>query len=338
MPPELTPEERYDRLLDEAWWRFQRADRGRMAAIEPLLQRAADEITSEILRASTPDGKVRRQYLEAIQRRLNDAMHRFAQEYTHAIDGLISATAAEAWQGQHEALNGYLGNRISGDLAVRLGYVTQDVANMIHQRTLGGLNLSERIWQLDWATRNLLERDILNSVMRNESAADMARRIERYLLPGREVPRDVPSRAYSGQPADVSYNAYRLARTEINQTYHEVRRRSDAALADQGLALGTRWVLSPQHAARMRAATDGRTSRDICDRWAERVPGDEILPGQPPVSQREEQRLLAALRQRGMDPRGVYVAGKEPRDHPNGLCRTSTVMLGRDEILAKYGF
>jgi hypothetical protein len=262
-------------------------------------------------------------------------MHQFAQDYTHAIDGLISATISEAWDGQRAALDGYLGNTTA---SFRLGYVTQDVANMVHERTLGGLTLSERIWQLDWGTRNLLERDILNSVMRNESAADMARRVERYLLPGRELPRDVPSRAYSGQPADVSYNAYRLARTEINQTYHAVRQRSDVALGNGGLALGSRWILSPQHTERIRSSTRGNASRDICDRWAERVPGDPTLPGQPEPGARAEQVLLSKLRQRGINPRGVYLPGMTPTDHPNGLCRTGTVMLGRDEILRQFGF
>jgi hypothetical protein len=70
MAPILTPEERYDRLINEAWWRFQAGDRGRMAAIERLLERASNDLAAEILRASGPDGRVKRQHMLGIQARL----------------------------------------------------------------------------------------------------------------------------------------------------------------------------------------------------------------------------------------------------------------------------
>jgi len=213
---------------------------------------------------------------------------------------------------------------------IQLDEVSQRVSDIAHKRTFNGLSLSDRIWRLDIATRNYLERDILNSIMEGRSAATMARRIGKYLLPGRELPKKVPSSVYSGQPADVSYNAYRLARTEINQTWHETRRQIDIELAEKGIALGSRWVLSPNHKARMLSSTNGKTDRDICDDWAERLPGSEILKGQPKVSNAMELKLLKKLEEYGIDPHGVYLPGQTPLDHPNGLCTTATVLVPRE--------
>lgn len=176
----------------------------------------------------------------------------------------------------------------------------------------------------------------MSSITAGRSAADMARRVSQYLLPGRELPRgDVPSAVYSNQPRLVSYNAYCLARTEINQTYHAASQAHDQEMAQGGLALGTRWKLSDEHAARVLKATQGKTAQDICDEWAARVPGSAMLKGQPAVDGADEQRLLAQLRHYGLAPQGVYVAGKAPTDHPNGLCTQQTVLKPHEALVAE---
>lgn len=341
MPRRLTAEERYERLLNNAWWRFQRGDVMQMRSIHRLLERAADQLSAAINRQAAPDGSLSVTDMEAIKVQIDRAMTEFRNGYEYEVDRALGLTLDTAIRTQTEALDVYLGEegtRLSLEFQAHLNSQQQELFDEAHERAMGGLRLSDRIWRLDMATRATLERDVLNSILQGRSAATLARRAERYLLPERVLPKDVPSSVYSGQPSDVSYNAWRMARTEINQTWHQVRDRADDDLGGMGIALGTRWVLSKAHATRMRAATKGRTSRDICDEWAERMPGTAILDGQPYVHPATERRMLERLEEYNIDPHGVYVPGKAPIDHPNGLCTTHTVLTPREVLMAQLGF
>ena len=330
-----TPEEEYERLLAAAWALFVRGDQERLSGIERLLTQANAEIGAVIFEAAGADGQVSLESMGRIRARLDAALGAFRAGYQAALDRLLEASAREAYVARMTALDAYVGPA-AARFQMRLNETTREVVEAMRTRSQGGLRFSERIWRLDRGTRLLLEQEIMGSITAGRSAADMARRVSQYLLPGQELPRgDVPSAVYSGQPRDVSYNAYRLARTEINQTYHAASGAHDQEMARGGLALGTRWKLSSEHARRMLAATQGRTSRDICDEWAARMPGSAVLKGQPSVSAAEEQRLLAQLTKYGINAAGVYVAGKAPVDHPNGLCTQQTVLKPHEALVAE---
>jgi hypothetical protein len=109
------------------------------------------------------------------------------------------------------------------------------IVNAAYRRTYeDGLNLSNRIWQLDRYGRDGLNHAINNAIARGDGAWELAQAIEQYLLPGRNCPRWARERLrdltkadiaagdrtglYSGDDCrgqGVSYNALRLARTEI---------------------------------------------------------------------------------------------------------------------------
>ena len=91
----------------------------------------------------------------------------------------------------------------------------------------------------------------------------------------------------------IKYNALRLARTETNQAYHKAQ-----SISQQNSAIvkGVKWNLSPSH-----------PKEDICDTWA-------------------TQDLY------GLGP-GVYPPGKQPEDHPNGLCFLTDVLYEGDELI-----
>lgn len=331
----LTPEERYNRIINEAWWAQERNLR-QLKSIRAVLLEAHGELSGTLLNYGGETLTIEQvsQFRQQIQR----TMETFGREYETALKAEMQAAAINAGGAIQEALLTYVGGA-----PVRLGMdvtsVSQRMYDAATRRVVGGLNLSQRIWQMQTGAANILERDALTQFALGGSAQTMARRIQRYLLPGKELPRgNVPSATFSNQPRDVSYNAYRLARTEINQTWHSVHNKADQDLAGMGVVLGTRWKLSAQHATRMLAATDGRTARDICDDWAERMPGDPILKGQPDASPEREAAMLAKLTEYGIDPRGVYLPGKTPLDHPNGLCYTESVLTPREVLLEKYGF
>ena len=271
--------------------------------------------------------------------RISQTMETFGREYEAALGAETRRVAQLAASTQQEAFVQFLGGQPIR-ASINVFDVPQQVYDAAHKRVMSdGLNLSQRIWQMQSGAANLLERDIMAAQLRGASAADMARRIGRYLLPGKELPKgNVPSASFSNQPRDVSYNAFRLARTEINQTWHDVHNATDKKLAAEGIVLGSRWKLSATHRARMLAATDGKSGRDICDDWAERLPGSPILKGQPDAGNAAELAMLAKLEQYGIDAHGVYLPGRTPVDHPNGLCIVQSVLVPREEILRRYGF
>lgn len=78
----------------------------------------------------------------------------------------------------------------------------------------GGYNLSDRIWQTSTDMRSKLDAYLDEAINSGKSMEDMAREIQQYLIPGRQLP--VTSKPYG---KNGSFNAVRLARTEITAAY-----------------------------------------------------------------------------------------------------------------------
>ena len=126
-----------------------------------------------------------------------------------------------------------------------------------------GLNLSGRIWKMDRETRDGINAIIMNGVSSGGSAWDMAKELEQYLGANEDCPRWTSTRLYgrtkdeiaagdlggllSGDACDgsgVSYNALRLARTEL-QKIHALA--TDRMLAMQPWVEKEQCNLSPAH-------------------------------------------------------------------------------------------
>ena len=73
-----------------------------------------------------------------------------------------------------------------------------------------GYRLSDRIWRVDQRTRDNLDALMVDAIASGQGARQIARLVEQYLIPGREKVRT--NRPYG---SDGSYDAMRLARTEI---------------------------------------------------------------------------------------------------------------------------
>jgi hypothetical protein len=139
------------------------------------------------------------------------------------------------------------------------------------------LNLSQRIWRIDREARDGINALIMNGISSQTSAWDLAQQLEQYLGANQDCPRWTSTRLYgktktqiatgdttgllSGNACDgrgVSYNALRLARTEI-QKAHALA--TDRVLASQPWVEKEKVNLSAAH-----------PEQDICD---ETVQGGE---------------------------------------------------------------
>jgi hypothetical protein len=189
--------------------------------------------------------------------------------------------------------------------------------NTVGRLWLDGNNFSDRIWAMNSYAQKSIDQIITAGIARGQSAVNLSRDLQEFLLEPMLTPGTTWTTAIkpsiSGR-GTVHYNALRLARTEINNSYREA-----LILANQAnpIVLGVKWNVSASH-----------TDYDICDVWA-------------------------TIDQYGMGP-GVYPAGMTPIDHPNGKCYLTEVLrpanewdepkpefdkqdLSQDEILAALG-
>lgn len=131
------------------------------------------------------------------------------------------------------------------------------------------LNLSQRIWRIDRDARDGINAVLLNGVSKSDSAWNIAQQLEQFLGASQDCPRWTSTRLYGrtktqiaqgdttglvSQPCDgkgVSYNALRLARTEIQKAH---------ALATDRVMMAQPWVKKEQ--VRLSAA---HPEEDICD-------------------------------------------------------------------------
>lgn len=112
-----------------------------------------------------------------------------------------------------------------------------------------GYRLSDRIWNATLEAREKIDRYLTFHVAQGTSSQQIARDLESLLVPSRQTVRTI--RPYG---VDVSYDAMRLARTEITRA-HTVM--SVQAASDNPFVTGMDWALSARH-----------PRVDICDKHA----------------------------------------------------------------------
>jgi hypothetical protein len=147
-----------------------------------------------------------------------------------------------------------------------------------------GLNLSGRVWKVDQDARDGMNMVLMNGISSGDSAWNIAQALEQFLGANADCPRWTSTRLYgrtksdiaagdtagllSGNACDgsgVSYNALRLARTEI-QKAHALA--TDRVLASQPWVQMEKTNLSPAH-----------VGNDICDEVANGgEKGDGVYP------------------------------------------------------------
>lgn len=109
-----------------------------------------------------------------------------------------------------------------------------------------GYRLSDRIWNTADNTRRRLDAFLSDSVAQGRGAASIARDLEIFLQPGRALQRT--NKPYG---TDASFDAMRLARTEIAHAHAQA---TQASAAMNPFVQGVKWNLSGSH-----------PKPDICD-------------------------------------------------------------------------
>jgi hypothetical protein len=230
--------------------------------IRALYIRAADNIAKKlrIMKITTPSGIIYRNHLEEMERSLRMEADRLTASYRQRMECYIE-DAVDAGAGYSRA--------ITSDMLTRAGISTAGVGRLFAgvniqaveacwARTKKGLYLSDRIWRQGENFNSTIRNIIQEAVAAGQDAVTTARMLEQYVRQGKTTLAinypEMIKRMAGRVPGDISYEALRLARTEMTAAIGEG---TISAAQVSPSYLGMKWVLSGSH-----------PMTDICDELA----------------------------------------------------------------------
>ncbi len=219
--------------------------------IRRLYLRAAQNISRE-LRAYGSMHPLRQRQLEAMETILRQEWRAFNDQLKGALESHIEqAVKISVAPAREITLNAVVGANVGlSSERVREVFVAVNHAAIeaIWARTRKGLYLSDRIWNTAQNFGSTMRDIIQSGVATGQDAVTTARVLERYVkTDARTFARDYPNmmeRMNGRVPGNISYEALRLARTEMTGAYGEGVIVSGKA--NPGYK-GVKWILSNTH-------------------------------------------------------------------------------------------
>lgn len=244
----------YMQYLAAARARFDRGKAATLNNITQIYRRAAESVRKDIEALAT--GSLKHSHLSALAYTLERRAEELAKQTLDAIHKGVYVSS--------EAATGY-SQKVLEDMTkpyfrpetVRAMFAAVNeraVLALLSRTRTDGLKLSDRVWRTASHWRTALTYVVEDGVVRGLDSRKLAREAQRYLQPGVWTPHKAETRKRLGVPKDVSYEAMRLARTELNNAFHEgmvMANRQNPGYK------GIYWRLSPAHPV-----------PDICDDMA----------------------------------------------------------------------
>lgn len=234
----------YAKYLARARKQFIQGHAATLKQVEEVYTRTAAQIAKDISRV-TP-GTLRHSHLVALQSALDARARSMSKD-------VLAAAHQGIWRSSQAASTGVV-NIASQQLAgvferkniKSLFAAVNERATlaMLARTRQDGLKISDRVWRTSEVARNNITRIIEDAVARGQDARTTARQVQRYLQPGVWTAHKAETRRRLGVSKDVSYEAMRLTRTEMNNAFHEGM---IAANYNNPAYTGILWRLSPAH-------------------------------------------------------------------------------------------
>ncbi|MEL7232850.1 MAG: hypothetical protein AAGK74_00060 [Chloroflexota bacterium] len=245
---------------------LKKAKAGFEREFKPLSRSLADSIRGDIGRVAGLDGTIPRQQGAALRTRIEQ---RISDLYTgpdglQAYEGdtarplapyprLLNKYLAEVQINVIESHRPYMRRQLSGrpDVIAWLESAQLPVQETMVPNPLlqydpahtwvdpRGYRLSDRIWQVSQRVRDAIDRMLLDAIRSGMNSIELANQLEASLQPGRRGVRT--RRPYN---RDVSFDAMRLARTEITRAFGES---AMVAARSNPYVDGMEWALSASH-------------------------------------------------------------------------------------------
>lgn len=249
-------------------------------AIRKVYIDAADNVADQLKHLRPTIGQLTRNHLTALEKSLRVE----AERITQAVTGRLQSDLTEAVKLGGRPMNDYFVKTIrdsgSGLDVVKLqrgfGDVSTRAVEAIWSRTRHEMRLSDRIWQAGDKARTAIQNIIWDGVARGRDAVQVAKDLEKYVRYGaKTLAKDYPNmmkRFQAGSPEwvrkagfqripdNLSYEALRLARTEMSIAAMEG---TYAAGRVNPSYKGSRWNLSAGHP--LQDVCDGLATADLYD-------------------------------------------------------------------------
>lgn len=215
---------------------------------------------------STFSAGVRTAQIRLAIRETKAVLHNLFKQIIPILQDGQGDEAEAAADGLRETDREYLTSALSS--TDRVGYFLESqrqsarlgVAHAITQLTGSNQPLSARVYRTEYLANNWVSNTIRSSLLRGDSAADLAKAVRRSIRPG--------------TPGGAAYAAMRLGRTELNNAFHAT---SVEMSKDRPWITGMKWNLSNAH------EWEGTNSSpvEICERLHGRVFTVEMVPAKP---------------------------------------------------------
>lgn len=286
-------------------------------AYSDLLTDPIDRMMSQILRSSTPQGKIDPDKKTALLEKIgniitsvfSDGRETFDRKkpltpFASFINQHIALASLEAAKPHYTLLKTYLDTELliwlSGGRTVEQVSIGNDISLYPPPHEFvdpAGYRLADRVWRLGQTTRIKLDQMLSDAIEQGQSATELATHINNYLLPGHEI----SGLSTKGYGTNVSYHATTLIRSEVSSAHSMATLGSTNA---DPFTSGIDWKFSIRH-----------IKSDDCDRFA----------------------TLDASGHRIKPPYSVIDAPIPVRStHPGDLCYLVPSVTETDQVVTQY--
>ncbi len=246
-------DEEYGKYLWDARKLYQTRLNGTTAQVRELYRRVALQLHNEI-KGLTP-GTLRRAHQEALAKVLDNAVNSLRDGLTGTVTQGIQGAVHAATSGPEEVTKGVLAGAFHpAEVKWMFASINERAVKSLLTRTRHGLKLSARVWRIGKDARQNIRRVVEDGVTRGLDSRKLARQVQQYVQPDVWTAMKQETRRNLGVSSNVSFEAMRLARTEVNNAFHEGTVNAYAAIPS---ARGAYWRLSGAHPL-----------PDICDEYA----------------------------------------------------------------------
>lgn len=186
--------------------------------IQKLYENAAKEVAKQAEKAPrVPSDALRKQYLNQLQKQLNEELDKIRGEIESTVKGNMKKTA-EAVVGDNVDFLKEVGMPVQGAFS----YVPDEVVRAVATGQLyeGKWSLSRALWKNTKRTQRDVQNVVAQGIAQNKSAYDIAKDLEKYVDPSARKDWDW-SKVYPGTARKVDYSAQRLARTMVSHAYQQ---------------------------------------------------------------------------------------------------------------------
>lgn len=183
---------------------------------------------------------LRREYLNQMQKDLNNAMKNIGSSIESTILENISSTAASVVTDANRTLNTF-----GVTLSSAYSFVPSEVVQAISTGRIyeSDWTLSRAIWKNVKKNQKDIQNIIAKGVAENKSSYEIAKELEKYVDPSAEKPWDW-NKVYPGVSKKIDYNAQRLARTLVSHAYQQSFVRTTI---NNPFFEGYRWLTANNH-------------------------------------------------------------------------------------------